>query len=300
MSPLITLIVPFYQNLGSISATLYSITKALQFVNSESVELLFVNNNSSDGTANAVSDYVAKVSGSILIHEKNQGVSHARNSGVGCAKGNYIAFLDADDELEESFFSVILHAISFKPDLIFCKHQFVDGEVPFEECSPKYLLDKDLSGWWNCQFIFKKSLAFDLNFEGGCFEDFGFFPIILARTRNCVVLRQHLYWYNENPLSLTKRSVHWRISELEGQFNKLCLSSDELGVDIYKKVRRDFYEHISLLRAIAGYFPVLGLFDSLALIGLSGSFRGRFYSAGRLFKLNSSTLYRLLISLIMR
>jgi glycosyltransferase involved in cell wall biosynthesis len=58
-------------------------------------EIIIVDDGSSDDTVQAVRSYGDKVT---LIQQENAGASAARNTGIEAATGNWIAFLDADDE----------------------------------------------------------------------------------------------------------------------------------------------------------------------------------------------------------
>ncbi len=67
-------------------------------------EVLIVNNNSLDNTEEIVQNYLKKTSLRIqYMIEYNQGVSYARNRGVGEAKGDIIVFLDDDETVEPDF-----------------------------------------------------------------------------------------------------------------------------------------------------------------------------------------------------
>ena len=53
-----------------------------------------------------------------VYHQKNQGVSVARNAGIDKAKGDYISFIDADDLVSDNFISTILEKTKDEPDVI--------------------------------------------------------------------------------------------------------------------------------------------------------------------------------------
>ena len=74
------------------------------------LELIVVNDGSNDGSAdilNAITDPRLKV-----VHQKNSGVCRARNKALSMAKGQFIAFLDADDYWEPECLSKLYQALA--------------------------------------------------------------------------------------------------------------------------------------------------------------------------------------------
>lgn len=65
-------------------------------------EIILVDDGSNDGTAD-LCDKLAGCGRVKVIHESNSGASHARNTGVAAASGEYIVFLDSDDEFADGY-----------------------------------------------------------------------------------------------------------------------------------------------------------------------------------------------------
>ena len=62
------------------------------------IEIIIVDDGSSDATGNIADRLCAKTERLTVFHQKNKGVSSARNTGIFKAKGKYVMFLDAEDE----------------------------------------------------------------------------------------------------------------------------------------------------------------------------------------------------------
>ena len=88
----LSIIIPIFNN----SATIYDcIERALSQLNDG--EVICIDDGSSDNTAKILEDFTRKDSRIRLLKQNNQGAGAARNVGIKEAKGEYIAFLDADD-----------------------------------------------------------------------------------------------------------------------------------------------------------------------------------------------------------
>jgi len=93
--PLISIIIPAYNEEENILKTLYSLSATRS---KHSIEVIVVNNNSIDAT-----ERLAKDCNVICITEKKQGITNARNGGLSIAKGTYVINADADTIYPENW-----------------------------------------------------------------------------------------------------------------------------------------------------------------------------------------------------
>ena len=89
----ISIIVPIYNVENYLSYALDSILNQTY----KNLEVLLIDDGSTDSSSKIAEEYVKRDSRFILIHQKNQGLSGARNTGLNNATGKYIMFLDSDD-----------------------------------------------------------------------------------------------------------------------------------------------------------------------------------------------------------
>lgn len=124
--PYISIIVPVYNAEKYISRIIDQIL-CQDFTN---YEVIIVNDGSSDATGLIIDNYAQNhIAQIITVHQKNSGVSVARNTGINLAKGKYLCFIDADDEIKPSFlFNLITAAIENSSDLIIGGYIKVNGQ----------------------------------------------------------------------------------------------------------------------------------------------------------------------------
>lgn len=115
MEVLVSIVVPVYNGEKYINRCLESITKQSY----KNIEVIIINDGSSDLTEEKLNEWQKKDSRVILINKKNEGVSIARNTGIDSAKGKYIFFFDADDTIErEAIEKIVLKAEKYKYDTV--------------------------------------------------------------------------------------------------------------------------------------------------------------------------------------
>ncbi|GAL37556.1 beta-1,3-glucosyltransferase [Vibrio maritimus] len=112
-SPFFSIVIPLYNNAEYIERCLNSVLNQ-DFID---YEIIVVNDGSTDGSENVVADlFLEKVK---LVNQYNKGVSVARNKGVTVSSGEWIAFLDSDDEWSESHLSELYRIINFYTSIDF-------------------------------------------------------------------------------------------------------------------------------------------------------------------------------------
>lgn len=121
---MISVIIPLYNKERQIRATLESVLRQSY----TDYEIVVVDDGSTDGSVAIVESFnEARLR---LIRQKNAGVSAARNRGICEARGEYVAFLDADDLWEPAFLKTMQHLAERYPDcsVYACNYDFVSSD----------------------------------------------------------------------------------------------------------------------------------------------------------------------------
>ena len=117
-NPLISVIIPAYNHELYIAATIKSIIAQ----GYDNIELLIINDGSKDGTEKILEQYKDKIIYKTIL---NGGVSNARNVGIEMSRGDWVAFLDADDQWIPNKLEVQLTVLSKFSDVGFCCGDFI-------------------------------------------------------------------------------------------------------------------------------------------------------------------------------
>lgn len=219
----ITAIIPAYNAGGHIARSLDSVLK--QTLPAD--EIIVVDDGSSDDTAQVVRSFGDKVT---LLQQANAGVSRARNAGIRAAAGDWIAFLDADDEWLPERLASQVALLKRNPDLVWvtgnyleclCRENRTAAYAPVEKCrrflngldhlNYLYAATRLLLGHTDCMLIKKEVLL-----ETGLFcpelpiaEDIDLWLRIAYRYPQIGFLPQPLSVYHltvSNSLMTSKRS----------------------------------------------------------------------------------------------
>ena len=108
----ISIIVPIYNTKNELSRCLSSICNQTY----QNLEIICVDDGSSDGSEKIVDKFAKQDSRIVVIHQLNAGESNARNVGLRKATGDYIAFCDCDDWIDNDMYQILTDVME-KEDL---------------------------------------------------------------------------------------------------------------------------------------------------------------------------------------
>lgn len=131
---MISVIIPLFNAEDSIEKALVSVANQTWI---QEFEIIVINDGSTDSSQGVVENYIQNNPSSIiqLINQENGGVSNARNTGLKIPKGDYIAFLDADDEwypekIERQMQYLLDNTLGI--DFISCRRKFHKILFPYQ------------------------------------------------------------------------------------------------------------------------------------------------------------------------
>ncbi len=216
--PKISVIVPVYNVEEYLPQCLDSILNQT-FSN---IEIICVNDGSTDGSRKILEDYKQKDSRIKIVDKKNGGLSSARNAGMKVAKGEFYSFIDSDDWIDYTMLEKLYNNITaYNSDISICAvHQYDETKQQIDDSNPYYTLGYFNSTFDNRAFSYKDTKPFLMDVcvmawnklyrrslideykavfpDGLIFEDGPFFFTIFFKTQRVSIVRDFLYYYRIN------------------------------------------------------------------------------------------------------
>ncbi len=207
----VSIIVPIY----NVEQYLHKCVDSLfaQDLPSSECEIILVDDGSPDNCPQICDEYAAAHKNIRVIHQKNAGLSAARNSGFKIAQGEYICFLDSDDYWIPNVLGTILDQIENQHlDVLRYNYKNVreNGSVfePFKNVKPYFdyssevvdgetFLNERLGyACYACQFLIKRELLEGCVFTPGIyFEDTDWTPRMLLKAKRVASTELIVYNY---------------------------------------------------------------------------------------------------------
>ena len=130
----LTIIIPVY----NIKEYIERCVLSLGNISDTQIEILMIDDGSTDGS-DIVCDKLSQTNKSVkVIHQKNMGLSEARNTGIKNASGDYIFFVDGDDYLSGGAIGYILNAINTYSDIYIIDHANIYEGIKKEIVEKKF------------------------------------------------------------------------------------------------------------------------------------------------------------------
>lgn len=259
---LISVIVPVYKVEDFLERCVNTIRRQTY----RNLEIILVDDGSPDNCGSMCDAYAAEDSRIRVIHQKNGGLSNARNSGIDSAKGAYLAFVDSDDFITEDFIEVLYHACKdTDSDIAQCKYEYVSGneitkaKIPGEikELTGKKMLlgMYEHEGAYNVvawNKLYKRELFWEIRYpDGRIHEDEATTYRLFYIAKKAAFVQRYLYGYYTASPSITRDSFNlkrldwaWaleeriRFYENKGETELLCLTLKAYAdgvIDLYYK-----------------------------------------------------------------
>ncbi len=236
------------------------------------IEVILVNDGSNDSTK-TICDAYLKVDDRVKVfHQKNKGVSSARNVGIDNSRGEYITFIDADDVVDKKFIEKQLLCIQFtKADI--CMSEYLITLTPLSVTGKNHelnyicysakdilkdVLNKKISNVGATTKLIHRSLIDDLRFQEDIFiaEDMLFTIQLLGKAQKVVYLPESLYFYRQNiEESTTKRNFTKKVNTLFLAYDRMQKILSTVDVELISALENHRYRisfHVINLMILLG------------------------------------------------
>ena len=211
----VSIIVPVYQ----VEKYLRKCLDSLVNQTLQEIEILIINDGSPDQSQAIIDEFHQKYPLKVKSFTKeNGGLSDARNFGLDRTIGEFIGFVDSDDEVSKTMFEEMYSlAIKHQAEMVICNLQKVDekGNVTQKltqipnmpekiDLRENFSVFADLS-YFACNKIFKRELFENKRFKKGIhFEDIQLIPQLLLQCKTIAQTQNYHYQYLERTDSITK------------------------------------------------------------------------------------------------
>ncbi len=257
MKKSISLIIPVYNAARYVKDCLESITEQWN----ESVEVICVDDGSTDNTWEVLCDYAAGKNNIHVLQQENSGPSIARNLGLEHAKNDYVWFVDSDDMLTPDAISTIEKELVKEYDVLIFNHSLVNSQKKQIQAKAAHYEEKECNSAadlyvdqtvpsypWNK--IFRRNFLLQNNLKFECFlpddEDFLFRTYPVSKVSK--IIDKSLY---------IQRTVDGSLSRSSSSYKKYAVGYIEMMrkyKDYTKKYPNDAYWQKVTLSNIKNFF----------------------------------------------
>lgn len=210
---LVSIVIPVHNT----ASYLYKCVESVRNQSLKDIEIILVENMSTDNSAEICNEYEKKDSRIKVLHLSVAGLSIARNEGIKAASAPYIGFIDSDDYIAPEMFGELLNAlIKYKADLAYCNFCYEEAgglrDSPYTnsgKVSVKSQVDVLRDMMWEriscsvCTKLFKKTFFANHAFpEGKMYEDRLVMHDWLLKFNKIVWVDKPLYYYVNRATSI--------------------------------------------------------------------------------------------------
>lgn len=231
-----SIIIPIY----NVAAYLPQCLDSVERQSCQDFEVICVDDGSKDDSFRVAEEMIGGKGNWHLIHQENQGLSGARNTGLAHSTGDYVLFLDSDDWLEPDALEVLASNLYGEDMLCFAGRRFFESDGQYrlpdrlekrryssgmDYYNENALVHRDFAFVCVVLRLYKRSFLLEngLQFKDGILhEDDLFTPQACCFARNVSVIGDCLYDYRVRANSITTTSSLKRVVDLMSTANELA------------------------------------------------------------------------------
>lgn len=224
----ISIVVPVYKVEAYLNRCVDSIL-AQRFTD---FELILVDDGSPDNSGKICDEYAEKDSRIKVIHQKNGGLSAARNAGIDIAEGEWISFVDSDDWLHPDYLRVLYRGVTeYNADIaVGLLEKVNDGTtVNDEPINPEFTIKTPEDFWVEnrtnatvaCGKLYKRSLFLNMRYPAGKYheDEYVTYKFLFGCDR-LIILNIPIYRYYFNGDSISRMNFFKRLPDILEAFSE--------------------------------------------------------------------------------
>ena len=247
--PMVSVIIPVY----NVEKYLKECLESLLCQTYKNIEIIFINDGSTDQSKNICEQYEKNNLNVKLINQKNQGVSFARNKALKEAKGEYIIFVDADDYCESNMIEVAVQEMENDTLVIYgynnvyinkVEPRLINDDIDITNVNEMIITKKEIGGFlWNKVFIRKNIIDNKLFFNTKIhhWEDVIFVSQYIKHIKQVKYINKSLYNYRMRASGSSYDFLNKK--------NATVLNACEYLIDFYKsdKIIQDKLTYVYII-----------------------------------------------------
>lgn len=228
----LSIIIPVY----NAEKYIENILRKLEEQKKDQVEIILIDDGSRDRSLKICQEFSKKNNNFRVFHQENQGASAARNQGIKMSEGEYIAFVDSDDDISSTFVSTLCALCKENAsDIIqldsyiitsntseYKSVQLPEGKIEISTyCN--FVLEQTVNALWDkiykAEIIKRNQIYFDINMVMG--EDISFTLDVLEHAESVYIKHSAIYKYGKNDEGLCSNVSEEYLKDLNVLYEKM-------------------------------------------------------------------------------
>lgn len=253
----VSVIIPVYQVENFLERAVDSVLASTL----KELEIILVDDGSEDASKEICDAYQKAYPEKIkVLHKENEGLGMARNSGIGLARGEYIAFLDSDDTIEPQMYEKMYEkAVEGNFQIVMCdvrilyveeNHTVVVSSYKEEEIDTADYIANGNNITYSVNKLYKRFIWEENQYEKMLFEDIALIPPLITRYPHIGYVKEAFYNYYRRANTISTSLTGGMTDIIRAYRNFLKNSSMEYKEEVVYCIAKQLYWNMTEARPL--------------------------------------------------